>query len=130
MSDTTGGPPAEPAVDGTAVLVAERPPTPAPGRGKKAKPARAPGERAWLAWIFLAPAVILLAALMLYPLVYSIIRSLFNDGPAGAMGSFAGIHNYYTVFTNNDTLTAVKNNLIWLVVTPTLVTIFGLIFAV
>jgi ABC-type sugar transport system permease subunit len=130
MSDTTGGPSTEPSVDGSAVLVAERPAGQPTGRARKPKPGRAPGERAWLAGVFLAPAVILLVGLMLYPLVYSIVRSLFNDGPAGAMGSFAGIHNYYTIFTDSSTLRAVKNNLIWLVVTPTLVTILGLIFAV
>lgn len=130
MSESTGAPSAEPAADGTAVLVAEPPPAAPRGDGRRRKPARAPGERSWLAGIFLAPAVILLAALMLYPLVYSIVRSLFHDGPAGAIGSFAGIHNYYTVFTDTATLRAVKNNLIWLVVTPTLVTILGLVFAV
>lgn len=130
MSDTMGGPPAEPTVDGTAVLVAERLPSAASAARGRRKPARAPGERGWLAGIFLAPAGVLLLGLVLYPLVYSVVRSLFRDGPAGAIGSFAGLHNYVTVFTDSGTLRAVKNNLIWLVVTPTLVTIFGLIFAV
>jgi alpha-glucoside transport system permease protein len=130
MTDPTGGPATEPAVDGPTVLVADRPPTQPAGRPRRGKAPRAPGEKGLLAGVFLFPAGILLAAIMLYPLVYSIVRSLFGDGPAGAMGSFIGLHNYVTVFTDSSTLRAVKNNLIWLVVAPTIVTILGLIFAV
>jgi ABC-type sugar transport system permease subunit len=103
---------------------------PVPTLAKKAKPQKAPGERRLLAWLFLAPALILLAAILLYPMVYSIVRSLFGDGPAGTTGSFVGFKNYGSVFTDSDTLRSVKNNIIWVVVAPTLITIFGLIFAV
>ncbi len=80
--------------------------------------------------IFLAPAGILLAVILLYPMIYTIIRSLFGDGPAGTVGSFAWLGNYKTIFTDPSTLRSVKNNVIWVVVAPTVVTILGLIFAV
>jgi ABC-type sugar transport system permease subunit len=99
------------------------------GRQSRKRP-RAPGERRWLASVFLGPALILLAAIVLYPLLYSIVRSLFNDTPSGAAGSFAGLSNYKHLFTNTSTLRALKNNVIWVVVAPTIVTILGLIFAV
>jgi alpha-glucoside transport system permease protein len=67
---------------------------------------------------------------LLYPLVYSGVRSLFNDGPAGNTGSFVWLRNYGSVFTDDSTLRAVKNNLLWVLVAPTVITIVGLIFAV
>ena len=98
----------------------------------RAKPAkqRQPGEAPSLAIIFLAPAIILLAAIVLYPLIYSFVRSLFNDGPAGTVGSFTGLHQYQKLFTDPDTFRSLKNNIIWLVVAPAAVTMFGLMFAV
>ncbi|HEX3707087.1 MAG TPA: sugar ABC transporter permease [Mycobacteriales bacterium] len=97
------------------------------GRGGAA---RAPGEKKWLALAFLAPALVLLAGIVVYPLVYSVIRSLFADSSAGGFGSFTGLSNYKDIFTDSSTLRAVKNNIIWVVVAPTVVTILGLVFAV
>jgi alpha-glucoside transport system permease protein len=99
-------------------------------KGAKVKPPRQPGEARSLAIVFLAPALILLAAIMVYPLLYTVVRSLFADAPAGDTGSFSWFHQYQKLFTDTSTLRALKNNLIWLIVVPTLVTIFGLIFAV
>jgi alpha-glucoside transport system permease protein len=78
--------------------------------------------------IFLAPALILLAVWMLYPAVYTIIRSFF--GQTGFVGHWVGIDNYKTVFTTSTLTTAIKNNAIWVAVVPALVTALGLIFAV
>jgi alpha-glucoside transport system permease protein len=76
--------------------------------------------------LFLGPALLVLTALVLYPIGYSTVRSLF-----GADGSqFVGLHNYWSVFTSGDTLTALRNNAIWVVVAPTVVTVLGLFFAV
>lgn len=113
----------------SAVLVAELP-TGTGRRARRPRPQKAPGEASWLALIFLAPALILLAAILVYPLIYSAIRSLFADGPAGGAGQFVGLKNYGSIFTNSSTLRAVRNNIIWVVVVPTVVTILGLIFAV
>lgn len=126
MSQGTGEPVVESPTIGSAVLVAEKEPKPGP----HGKPPKAPGEARWLAMIFLAPAMILLAAIMLYPLGYSIYRSLFADGPAGSTGSYSGLRNYGAVFTDESTFRAVKNNIIWVLVVPTVVSILGLIFAV
>jgi len=126
MAQETG----EPA---TANVMAPGSPVLIPGDIPEPKPeatTRAPGEARWLAWIFLAPAMVLLLAVVCYPLIYTIVRSLFSDGPAGNVGSFTGLKNYGHVFTDPSTLRAVKNNVIWVVVAPTLVTIFGLVFAV
>ena len=110
------------------------PPVGVPPVGGGATPRRrrqaAPGESRWIAGIFLLPAAVFLAAIVFYPLVYTLIRSLFNDGPSGEATTFAGIGNYISIFTQQDSLEAFKNNVIWVVVVPALVTILGLIFAV
>lgn len=117
---------AEPSAIGSPVLVADDGP---PSRGLNKAP-REPGAVRLLALVFLAPALILLAGILVYPLIYSIVRSMFGDGPAGNTGSFVGWQNYKSVLTDPGTLRAVKNNVAWVVVVPTVITIVGLIFAV
>ncbi|MEV6523845.1 ABC transporter permease subunit [Longispora sp. NPDC051575] len=75
---------------------------------------------------FLVPAVLILAVLVLYPIGYTLVRSFFDAGG----GSFVGVDNYRTMFTSPETLTAIRNNAIWVVVAPTIVTVLGLLFAV
>jgi len=98
----------------------------ATGRRRKALP----GESRWIAGLFLLPAAVFLVGIVFYPLVYTLIRSLFHDGPSGEATSFAGLGNYIDIFTNPDSWTAFRNNVLWVIIVPTLVTIFGLIFAV
>ena len=83
-------------------------------------------SRPWIAVSFLLPALLLLGALVVYPIVYSVFRSLFDASGVG----FVGLGNYVEVFTDDDILTAFKNNLIWVIVAPTVCTALGLIFAV
>ncbi len=67
-----------------------------------------------------------LLALVLWPIVYSVWRSLFDrSGKA-----FIGLGNYQRIFTDPDTFTALKNNVIWVLLAPILVTVLGLLFAV
>ncbi len=83
-----------------------------------------------MAAIFLLPAVVFLGALVLYPLIYTLIRSFLTDGPSGHVTGFAGLQNYLEIFTSSDSLQALKNNIIWVIVVPTVVAILGLFFAV
>ncbi|WP_204012720.1 ABC transporter permease [Sphaerimonospora thailandensis] len=63
---------------------------------------------------------------MVYPVIYSIFRSLYD-----ATGErFVGLGNYGSIFTDSATLTTIRNNIIWVVVAPLVVTVLGLIFAV
>jgi alpha-glucoside transport system permease protein len=75
---------------------------------------------------FLLPALVLLGALVVYPIGYSLYRSFFDKSGH----SFAGLDNYVTIFTDSSILKAVENNVIWVVVAPVLATALGLIFAV
>jgi alpha-glucoside transport system permease protein len=80
------------------------------------------------ALVFLAPAAILLGVWIVYPAVYTVVRSFF--GQSGYLGNWVGIDNYKTLFTTSTLTTAIKNNVIWVAVVPALVTAIGLIFAV
>jgi alpha-glucoside transport system permease protein len=76
--------------------------------------------------LFLAPSLVLLAAIVVYPIVFSVVRSLFDE----TGGTFVGLDNYQEMFTSQATRTAIKNNLIWVVFAPSIVTALGLVFAV
>ncbi|KOG87468.1 ABC transporter permease [Streptomyces varsoviensis] len=84
------------------------------------------GTRPWVAACFLLPALVLLGALVVYPIGYSVYRSLFDASDGG----FVGVDNYGEVFTDDRIRTALKNNVIWVVVAPSVATALGLIFAV
>jgi alpha-glucoside transport system permease protein len=75
---------------------------------------------------FLAPALVFLGAFVVYPIIYTVIRSLFDKSGDG----FVGFENYARMFTNDSTFTAIRNNVIWVIVAPAVCTILGLIFAV
>ena len=77
---------------------------------------------------FLVPAAVLLGVWLVYPTVYTIVRSFF--GQSGYLGTWVGIDNYRTLFTTDTLVTAIKNSAIWVAVVPAFVTAFGLLFAV
>ncbi|GAB2781110.1 carbohydrate ABC transporter permease [Streptomyces daliensis] len=102
-----------------------------PGGGAAARPATPARvsvmrSRPGIAACFLLPALLLLGALVVYPIGYSVYRSLFDASGSG----FVGLENYGEVFTDSTILTAVKNNVIWVVAAPSIATALGLIFAV
>jgi alpha-glucoside transport system permease protein len=65
---------------------------------------------------------------MVYPAVYTFIRSFF--GERGFLGTWVGIANYKHLFSDPSLTTAIKNNAYWVVAVPAVVTAFGLLFAV
>jgi alpha-glucoside transport system permease protein len=92
------------------------------------RPPRRPGrwrERRVTA-AFLLPAAILLGVWVVYPTIYTIVRSLFDRSGS----EFVGLDNYETIFTTDILVTAIRNNAIWLAVVPALVTAIGLVFGV
>ncbi|MET7637626.1 sugar ABC transporter permease [Streptomyces sp. NPDC005438] len=88
------------------------------------------GTRPWIAACFLLPALLLLGALVVYPIGFSIVRSFFDSSGSFSGDHFVGLENYGEVFTDSSTLTAFKNTAIWVVVAPAIATSLGLIFAV
>jgi alpha-glucoside transport system permease protein len=94
---------------------------------REAPPSRDPFWRRYrMALLFLAPAAFFLIVFIVYPTLYTVWRSLFDQSGA----NFVGLGNYKTLFTTSELLTAIKNNAIWVLVAPALVTAIGLVFAV
>ncbi len=83
-------------------------------------------QRYGVALVFLLPALMLLAVWIVYPTIRTIIRSFYDRSG----DDFIGLENYRTLFTDDTLLTAIKNNLLWLLIVPFFVTAIGLVFAV
>jgi alpha-glucoside transport system permease protein len=75
---------------------------------------------------FLAPAIVLLGVWVIYPAIATVIRSFFNDRGT----KFVWFDNFDTMFSQEVIHTAIKNNVIWILVAPIGVTLIGLVFAV
>ncbi len=77
-------------------------------------------------WLFLAPALLLLGVYLLYPLIETFRLSFYDSTDS----NFVGLANYRWVFVDQNFLITIRNNFMWLLVVPTMATIFGLIVAV
>jgi alpha-glucoside transport system permease protein len=107
----------------TATLVKEASPPTTAGAGTPRRPRR---RGRTIALLFVLPALLLLGALVVYPVLFSVGRSFFD-----ASGTrFVGGENYTEMFRDPATLKAVRNTAIWVVVAPALLTGLGLILAV
>src|SRR6202163_1705483 len=76
--------------------------------------------------LFLLPGALWLLLIVVYPLIATVVRSLFD----GSGQNFVGLGNYKSVFSTTDIIVSLKNNVVWVVLFPFLVTFFGLVFAV
>jgi len=79
-----------------------------------------------VSWLFLLPAAVLLGAIVVYPLFATAVRSTYDRSG----NNFVGLDNYKTLLGTADLLVAVRNNILWVIVAPFLVTFLGLVFAV
>ena len=77
-------------------------------------------------WLWIAPALVLLVLFLVYPTIQTIMLS-FQDARASR---FVGLTNYIYAFTNPAMLNAFRNNLVWLLLYPTITLIIALIIAV
>lgn len=87
---------------------------------------RPPGAgRGVVALLFLAPALLFLGALVVYPSVATVIQSFYSN----TTSAFVGFENYEQIAHTGRILTALKNTAIWVAVAPAVVTGIGLVFA-
>jgi len=86
-------------------------------------------EEARLAYILLAPAVIVLVAFMFYPIIYVFLMSFFDTDKLGRLRSFAAFKNYKVLFQTKDFWTITGRSILWTVIGVTTKTLFGLIIA-
>jgi alpha-glucoside transport system permease protein len=92
----------------------------------KPAPARRLGPGPLLGLLFLLPAAVLLGVWVVYPIVYSVVRSLFDAPGTG----FVGLSNYGTLLGDDSMVYTIIHNLWWVVLAPVVVTALGLVFAV
>ncbi|MGH7723090.1 MAG: ABC transporter permease subunit [Candidatus Dormibacteria bacterium] len=76
--------------------------------------------------LFLAPGAIWLLLITVYPLIATFRNSVYDASSTG----YVGLHNYQEIFSTASILVTFRNNVIWFLVFPFLVTFLGLIFAV
>ena len=74
-------------------------------------------------WIFVGPALLVLTLYLIAPVFYTFWLSLQSRT------GFVGFANYAWAFNNSGFRISVRNNLLWLIVVPTMSTIFGLLVA-
>src|SRR5215203_2946815 len=75
---------------------------------------------------FVLPAALLISVGLLYPG----IRTIFESFKNAAGTEYVGIDNYTEIFTNSGLLTVLRNTAIWVIVTPIVATLIGLVYAV
>lgn len=77
-------------------------------------------------WLWLAPALTFLGVFLVYPTIATIVRSFQNRRG----NDFVGLENYQWFFDQSDTLIALRNNILWVVLLPVLVVGLGLLIAI
>jgi alpha-glucoside transport system permease protein len=93
----------------------------------------------WQALLFLGPAVVLLAALVVYPVVYTVVYSFGNTNSRLEVTRWVGFDNYERLFTRDKEFLnldvfppsgAFINNLKWVVLYTSLSLALGLLIAI
>jgi alpha-glucoside transport system permease protein len=77
-------------------------------------------------WLWLAPALVLLAFYLIYP-TFNTMRISFMNADST---EYVGLDNYHFALTNPDMLSAFKNNVLWLIFFTGGTVILGLVIAV
>ena len=77
-------------------------------------------------WIWVGPAIAFVTLILVYPMIGTIIRSLYDRHG----DTFVGLSNFTRLLTDQGILIVLRNNLLWLLLYPGLVLTFGLILAV
>src|SRR5215469_797301 len=95
-----------------------------------APPRRSLEGISWSAWIWIAPALLLIAVFFIYPMIVTIITSLESTDTLGNVTGFVGLKWYKDIVTDSNNLIVLRNNLLWLVLGTILTVGLGLVIAV
>jgi alpha-glucoside transport system permease protein len=76
-------------------------------------------------YVFVGPALVILAVFLVYPVINTIILS-FKDAQSV---SFVGLDNFKFVFTDDSMLRAIRNTAGWIIIVPLVAVSIGLAFA-
>jgi alpha-glucoside transport system permease protein len=77
-------------------------------------------------WVWLGPALAFLGVFLVYPTIYTLYLSFLDKFSR----EFVGLDNYVYFLTTSDTLIALRNNVIWLVLLTFLAVGGGLLIAI
>jgi alpha-glucoside transport system permease protein len=77
-------------------------------------------------WLWLAPALALLAVFLIYPTLRTIVLSFYN----ATSQTFVGLTNYQILVTDEIMITALRNNVLWIVFFTAATVGMGLLIAV
>jgi alpha-glucoside transport system permease protein len=77
-------------------------------------------------WVFVGPALLLLAIFLLYPAINTIMLS-FQDADGA---NWIGLDNYINIVNDPALLRSVRNTVAWMIVVPSAGVLIGLVFAV
>ena len=69
----------------------------------------------WLAWVFLMPALVLVAALMYYPMIGTVIESFYSTSFINPNPKFVGLELYRRIFASGEFGTIAWNSCLWTV---------------
>jgi multiple sugar transport system permease protein len=83
----------------------------------------------WLAYVFVAPAVVLVAALMYYPMLGSVYESLFTTSFINPKPKFVGLASYAKILSDPVFLQVLLNSLEWTAFVVVLQNLIGFLVA-
>jgi len=84
------------------------------------------GKReAALPWVFIGPVLLLIACFIVYPTIQTVVLSFMDSWSE----NWIGFDNYVGLFTSDAFYRMLLNNLLWILVVPITVVIFGLAIA-
>jgi alpha-glucoside transport system permease protein len=83
-------------------------------------------KKNFLPWFWLFPGLLILLFFLVYPIINTLLISFMN----ASSKEFVGFDNYAFIFTSENMLIALRNNLLWIVFFTLITVVFGLILAV
>ncbi len=86
-------------------------------------------EETKLAFLLLAPSVLLLLLFMVYPIVYVFIMSFFKTDKLSNLKAFVGLANYIKILSNGETWIVILRTILWTISAVLLKTVIGMIIA-
>jgi len=83
----------------------------------------------WLTWIFVTPAVLLVAVMMYYPMIGTVIESFYSTSFINPTPKFVGLAVYQKIFGSADFGQIVWNSCVWTLAVVALQNGFGFLSA-
>ena len=77
-------------------------------------------------YVFIGPAVLIVALFLVYPAVQTVVYSFANDDST----AIVGLDNYTSLFQDGQFYSVLFNNFLWILIVPTLSVAVGLLVAV